>query len=140
MPQRLREVMTTDPVTMAKTATLRDAAEVMRDRNIGDVVVLEPDGSVCGIVTDRDIVVKGIAGGADPATTPLDHVRSQDLVTMGPDDAVAEAVETMKQHAIRRLPIVDNGHLVGIVSLGDLAEERDPDSALGAISAAPANN
>lgn len=140
MPQQLRDVMTKDPVTVAKSATLTDAAVVMRDRNIGDVVVVEEDGDLCGIVTDRDIVVSAIADGADPTSTPVEQVCSHDLVTLGPDDAVAEAVKVMSERAIRRLPIVDNGQLVGFVSLGDLAEERDPESALGEISTAPPNN
>lgn len=140
MPQRLREVMTPDPVTVAKSASLGDAAAVMRDRNIGDVVVVKEDGDLCGIVTDRDIVVTAIADGADPNFTPVEEACSHDLVTLGPDDSVAEAVRVMSERAIRRLPIVDNGELVGIVSLGDLAEKRDRESALGEISAAPPNN
>lgn len=140
MPDRISEMMTSDPVAMTKDATIRDAATAMRDRDIGDVVVTETDGSVCGIVTDRDIVVNAVAEGADPSTTTLDDVCSHEIVSVGPDDPVAAAVKTMEEHAIRRLPVMDNGTLVGIVSIGDLAEERDPDSALGEISAAPPNN
>lgn len=140
MPDRISEMMTSDPVAMTKDATIRDAATAMRDRDIGDVVVTETDGSVCGIVTDRDIVVNAVAEGADPSTTTLDDVCSNEIVSVGPHDPVAAAVKTMEEHAIRRLPVMDNGTLVGIVSIGDLAEERDPDSALGEISAAPPNN
>lgn len=140
MPERVREVMTPDPVSVATTASLRQAAELMRDRNIGDVLVVDEDGSLFGIVTDRDIVVGGIAKGADPATTSVDEVCSRDPVTLGPDDAVVEAARLMGDRAIRRLPVVDNGSLVGIVSLGDLAEDRDPGSVLGEISEAPPNN
>lgn len=140
MPERVREVMTPDPVTVASTASLRHAAELMRDRNIGDVLVVDQDGSLFGIVTDRDIVVGGIAEGSDPATTSVDEVCSRDPVTLGPDDAVVEAARLMGDRAIRRLPVVDNGSLVGIVSLGDLAEDRDPGSVLGEISEAPPNN
>lgn len=140
MPERVREVMTPDPVTVATTASLRHAAELMRDRGIGDVLVVDEDGSLFGIVTDRDIVVSGIAEGADPTTTSVDEVCSQDPVTLGPDEAVVEAARLMSARAIRRLPVVDNGSLVGIVSLGDLAEDRDPGSVLGEISGAPPNN
>lgn len=140
MPERVREVMTPEPVTVAATATLQHAAELMRDRNIGDVLVVDEDGALFGIVTDRDIVVEGIAEGADPTTTSVDEVCSHDPVTLGPDDAVVEAARLMSDRAIRRLPVIDNGSLVGIVSLGDLAKDRDPDSVLGEISEAPPNN
>jgi CBS domain-containing protein len=112
----------------------------MRDRDIGDVLVRKNATELCGIVTDRDIVVNGIAEGVDPATATVDDVCRHNLKTLGSDDAIAEAVELMKQEAIRRLPIVDDGELVGVVSIGDLAQDRDPNSALGEISSAPANN
>jgi CBS domain-containing protein len=140
MPQRIAELMTENPVTMDNTTDLQTAARAMRDHDIGDVVVTKPDGTLCGIVTDRDIVVRGIAEGVDPASTTLDDVCNHNLVTIGSDDSVAAAVKAMEDNAIRRLPVVDNDSLVGIVSIGDLAVERDPESALGEISAAPANN
>jgi CBS domain-containing protein len=140
MPQRISEVMTSNPVAMTTDATLQAAAQAMRDRDIGDVIVTKPDGTLCGIVTDRDIVVRGIAEGVDPGSATLDDVCKHQVVTVGPDEPVAAAVKAMEEHAIRRLPVVDNGSLVGIVSIGDLAVERDPESALGEISAAPPNN
>jgi len=140
MPQRISEMMTSNPVAMTTDATLQAAAQAMRDRDIGDVIVTKPDGSLCGIVTDRDIVVRGIAEGVDPGSATLDDVCKHQVVTVGPDEPVAAAVKAMEEHAIRRLPVVDNGSLVGIVSIGDLAVERDPESALGEISAAPPNN
>lgn len=140
MPQRIAEVMSTNPVSLENTDNLATAAKAMRDNDIGDVMVAKPDGSLCGIVTDRDIVVRGIAEGLDPTSTTLDDVCHHELVMVGPDDPVAAAVKAMKENAIRRLPVVDNGSLVGMVSIGDLAVERDPDSALAEISAAPPNN
>jgi CBS domain-containing protein len=141
MPERIREVMTPDPISVMSDATLRDAAEIMRDREIGDVIVRKGNGAgLCGIITDRDIVVGAIAEGADPSTTTVDEVCSHELVTLGPDDAIAEAVELMSEKAVRRLPIVEGDQLVGVVSLGDLAEYRAPETALGEISSAPANN
>jgi CBS domain-containing protein len=140
MPQRIAEVMTIDPVAMENNIDLQTAARAMRDNDIGDVVVTKPDGSLCGIVTDRDIVVRAIAAGFDPTTTTLDDVCSHRLLTVGPDDPVATAVSVMEEHAIRRLPVVDHGSLIGFVSIGDLAVERHPESALGEISAAPPNN
>lgn len=140
MPERVSELMTRDPVAMTNEATVQDAAVAMRDRDIGDVVVTKTDGSVCGIVTDRDIVVRAVADGADPAAMTLEAVCSHELISVSPDDPVAAAVKAMENHAIRRLPVMDNDTLVGIVSIGDLAVERDPNSALADISAAPPNN
>lgn len=140
MPERLSEVMTRDPITVPATASLEEAARLMRDNDIGDVLVVDDTGSLCGILTDRDIVVEGIAGGTNPASTSVDEVCSHDPVSLGPDDPVAKAAKLMSERAIRRLPIVDNGSLVGIVSLGDLAQDRDPNSVLGEISEAPPNN
>jgi CBS domain-containing protein len=138
MAQKIRDVMTANPATIPASSAVVEAARAMRDRDIGDVVVLQDD-RVCGIVTDRDIVVRGIAQGRDPAQTKLADICSRDLVTVSPNDDVADAVRLMKEKAIRRLPVVENGRPVGIVSIGDLATEQDRRSALGEISAAPAN-
>lgn len=137
--QSIREVMTTNPVCLAANATVRQAALAMRDKSIGDVIV-EKDGKACGIVTDRDIAIRAIADGKDPAKTDLESICSMDIVCMTPDQSVEDAVRIMKEKSLRRLPIVENGRIVGIVSLGDLAIERDPNSALGRISAASANH
>lgn len=139
MAQSIREVMTTNPVCLAANATVRQAALTMRDKSIGDVIV-EKDGKACGIVTDRDIAIRAIADGKDPAKTNLESICSRDMTFMSPDQSVEDAVRMMKEKSLRRLPIVENGRIVGIVSLGDLAVERDPNSALGRISAASANH
>jgi CBS domain-containing protein len=138
MAPSIREVMTKDPVTIPRTASLVDAARLMREHDMGDVIVLD-EQQVCGIVTDRDIVVRAIAEGKDPSSTSLDEVCSRDLVTLSPNDSVADAVRLMSERAIRRLPVVEGGSPVGIVTIGDLAIERDPDSALADISAAEPN-
>jgi CBS domain-containing protein len=138
MAQKIREVMTEKPATMAASATVAEAARTMRDRDIGDVIVLQDD-RVCGIVTDRDIVVRGVAQGRDPGQTKLADICSRDLTTVTPNDEVADAVRLMKEKAVRRLPVVESGQPVGIVSIGDLATEQDRRSALGEISAAPPN-
>jgi CBS domain-containing protein len=131
-------VMTKQPMVLESDSPVMDAARVMRDSDIGDVIVIE-GGSVCGIVTDRDIVVRGIASGKDPATTRLGEICSKDVTTMSSDTPVEEAVRLMRDRAIRRLPVVDGDRPVGVVSLGDLAVERDPSSALADISEAPPN-
>jgi CBS domain-containing protein len=138
MAQLVRDVMTPNPVALPATSSLVEAALAMRDFDVGNVLVLE-DGQICGIVTDRDIVVRAIAGGNYPATVKLGEICSRELTTLSPTDSVEDAVSLMREKAIRRLPVVEHGQPVGVLSLGDLALEKDPHSALGDISAAPPN-
>jgi CBS domain-containing protein len=138
MPNLVSEIMTTHPESLPASATVADAARIMRDKNIGDIIVLEND-TVCGIVTDRDIVIRGLATGGGPETK-LSQVCSSEVTTLPIDSKIADAVKLMEEKAFRRLPVVDDGKPVGIVSLGDVAIVRDRDSALGQVSAAPPNN
>lgn len=135
----LRDVMSPAPTVQPATATLADAARAMRDHDIGDVLV-ERDGSLCGIVTDRDIVVRAVAEDRMPSEVQLGEICSNQLTTLGPDSTLDEAVTLMRTQAVRRLPVCENGRPLGIVSLGDLAMDRDPNSALAGISAAAPNN
>jgi CBS domain-containing protein len=136
MPQQVKDVMTQRPVTLDADASLADAARLMRDRGIGDVIVVDGDNAE-GIVTDRDIVIRAIADGADPTRTPLRDVVSGDLAAVGPDDPVERAIELMRERAIRRLPVLESGKPVGVLSLGDLAVIRDQESVLADISDEP---
>jgi CBS domain-containing protein len=138
MANVVREVMSIDPVSLRSDAPFIDAAKIMEAAGVGDVMVNDGKG-VCGIVTDRDIVVRGIAKGRDPATTPLSEICSQELTTVSPDTPIETAVDLMRQKAIRRLPVLQDGSAVGIISIGDLAVDRDPKSALADISVAPPN-
>ena len=138
MKQNIREVMTPNPKALAHSATIMEAACAMRDHDIGDVVVLD-NGRLCGILTDRDIVVRALAAGCDPNRTSVGEICSRALVTLAPEDSTGQAVRVMREHAIRRLPIEDRGRVVGIVSLGDVAVDADRRSALADISAAPPN-
>ena len=135
----LRDVMSGNPVTLPSTATVFEAAQCMRDGDIGDVIVMDGE-RVCGIVTDRDIVVRAMAEGRDPQSCTVADVCSRDVVTLSPDDTVKRATDLMKQKAIRRIPVCEDGRVVGIVSIGDLAIEANGEKALADISAAPANN
>ena len=139
MTQKVREVMTPKPVTLDAGSPVSEAARVMNESDIGDVIVLD-NAKICGVVTDRDIVVRVVAEGKDASSTKLADICSRDLVGISPDDTVDEAVRLMRDRAIRRLPVIENGKPVGIVSIGDLAMERDADSALADISAAPGNS
>ena len=139
MSERIRDVMTTNPETLPESTIVREAAEAMRANDIGDVVVVDDNGAISGILTDRDIVVRVVAEGRDPRATRIGDIASRELTAVSPDDPVDRAVQLMRERAIRRLPVVDKGKPVGIVSIGDLALDRDPDSALADISAAPPN-
>ena len=138
MKQNIREVMTRNPKALAQSATIMEAACAMRDNDIGDVVILD-NGRLCGILTDRDIVVRALAAGCDPNRTSVGEICSRALVTLAPEDSTGQAVRVMREHAIRRLPIEDGGRVVGIVTLGDVAVDVDRRSALADISAAPPN-
>ncbi|MEU4334762.1 CBS domain-containing protein [Micromonospora lupini] len=133
------EFMTTRLVTMDGNDTLIAAAQEMRDSAIGDVVVTDGD-SVVGIVTDRDITVRGVAENMDPGSTRLSEITSRDVITVSQYDDAVSAADLMRTYAVRRLPVIDEGRLVGLVSMGDLAVEREPQSVLADISADDPNN
>jgi CBS domain-containing protein len=135
MARTVEEIMTRDPRTVNADDTVADAARIMRDSDIGDVVVMD-GGQVTGIVTDRDIVVRGVAEGIDADSTNVSEVCTTGIETVEPEASVDDALARMREKDIRRLPVAKNGRPVGIISLGDLAVEREPDSTLADISAA----
>ena len=139
MARTVEEIMTRDPRTVNASDTIVDAARVMNESDIGDVIVVEGEEIKC-IVTDRDIVVRAIAEGLDPQSTSVSDVCTPSLETIEPNASVDEALRKMRDADIRRLPVVQDGRPVGIVSLGDLAVEREPDSTLADISAASPDN
>jgi CBS domain-containing protein len=140
MPQTVGEVMTRDPVTVRSDATIVDAARLMRDRDIGPLVVVDSD-QVRGIVTDRDLVVRGLADGGDPNSVRIGDVCTGDVEAVSPDEPIADAVRRMEQRDVRRLPVVEDGRPVGIVAMGDLAVEGQlPSSSVADISVASPNN
>jgi CBS domain-containing protein len=135
----IRDVMTDSPCSLNLTESISVAARAMRENDIGDIIVLDGE-RLYGILTDRDIVVRGLAEDKDPGTTAVGEICSRDLTTLQATDSVGSAVRIMREKALRRLPVVDErGTVIGIVSLGDLAVERDPRSALADISGAPPN-
>ncbi len=132
--------MTKNVISVSGSASLTEAAQLMAANEIGDVLVTRADGSLCGLITDRDIVVKGLAVGRDPGVTSAEDICNHNPITIGSGQSAEEAVTMMREHNIRRLPVVDQEALVGVISLGDLAIEKDPKSVLADISKAPANN
>lgn len=138
MADTVRDLLKGDPVTVEASATVEEAAKLMDEKDIGNVLVVEND-EVQGIVTDRDIVVRVIAKGNGPDAS-VREACSTDVETIAPDTSIDEAIQKMEQGNVRRLPVVDDGKPVGVISLGDLAQARDQDSALADISSASPNN
>ncbi|WP_370018523.1 CBS domain-containing protein [Planotetraspora sp. GP83] len=131
--------MTPAPVALPEEAPIVKAAKLMRDQGIGDVLVVRGD-QLRGLVTDRDIVVRAVAEARDVSATPVGTLCTSELITVTPDQDADEVIRLMRQKAVRRVPVVADGRPVGIVTLGDMALERDPASALSDISAAPPNS
>lgn len=136
--ERLDEVMTAAPVMVDAATSVQEAAAMMRDADIGDVIVAE-GGRLCGILTDRDIVVRAVAMGQNPADVRVADICSSSVTALPADASVDDAIRVMREMAVRRLPVTQDGQAVGIVSLGDLAIDRDPTSALADISGALPN-
>jgi len=138
--QTVRDVMTTNVVYLPSETTLAEAARTMREQDIGDVVVADGP-ELTGLVTDRDIVVRAVAERCDPSATTIGEIVTKQLITVRPEDSIHSAALLMRDQAVRRVLVCDdNNGLVGIVSIGDLAEEIDPESVLGGISKAQPNN
>jgi CBS domain-containing protein len=140
MTTTVQELMSRQLVTLNGDAPISAAAKEMFEADIGAVLV-EDDGRVSGIVTDRDIVIRAVAHGRDVDTTPVSAICSGDLTMVAPEEPLEAAIELMRTRAIRRVLVVDSQQrALGILSLGDLATARDSTSVLGQISGAPPNS
>jgi CBS domain-containing protein len=133
---KMRDIMSGAPVCMAPGESVSAAAQAMKKHGIGTVLVLT-DGRLSGLVTDRDITVRVLAESRDPRTTRISDICGGELVVLGPEDDVAEATRLVRERAVRRIPVLQDGIPVGVVSIGDLALDRDATSALAGVSSAP---
>jgi CBS domain-containing protein len=120
-----RDIMTGDAECVGENETLQDAARKMRDLDVGSLPICGDDNRLKGMLTDRDIVTKCIADGGDPNSTRAGQFAEGKPVTIGADDSVEEILRTMKEHKVRRLPVIDGQDLVGVVSQGDVARNID---------------
>ena len=139
-----REIMTPAPERLGIDDSIDKAAQRMASDDIGALPVCDGDGRLVGVLTDRDLVIRVLAEGRQPEETKVgDVVERVEVVTIGADDPVEEAIRTMKEHAVRRLPVIDGTELVGMVSQADVARAL-PDAKVGdlvgEISEAPSNN
>jgi len=143
MANTARDVMTQGAECIGENETVAEAAKKMSDLDVGALPICGEDDRLKGMLTDRDIVVKVLAQGKDPGSTTAGELAEGKPVTIGADDSISLAISTMKDNSVRRLPVIDGHDLIGIVAIGDLAqnaEEDDIGALLEAISAAPDNN
>jgi CBS domain-containing protein len=136
MAKSVRDAMTEDPRSIGASASVVDAARLMREGHIGSLPVTEGERLV-GMITDRDITTRVVAESAAPETTSVGEVYSRDLISVEPDHDLEEALELMARHQVRRLPVVENGRLVGVVAQADIAlkDNERTGELVGAISA-----
>jgi CBS domain-containing protein len=125
----IRDVMTHNPRTVSPQDSIQNVARIMRDEDTGVVPVVD-NGKPVGVITDRDIVVRAVAEGSQ-LNRPVRDIVTNELVAATPDMSVSEATELMSAHQVRRLPVVENNRLVGIVSIGDIAVKEGKDSRVG---------
>ncbi|RWZ60722.1 CBS domain-containing protein [Halobacillus fulvus] len=126
----VKDIMTRDVSVCRTEDTIRDAAMIMKEKNVGAVPVCDPDGHLMGMVTDRDLVLRGYAA-QQPDSAKIQQVMSDRMYQCTPESTLQEASQIMAEHQIRRLPVVENGKLAGILSLGDLSVEEMSDQAAG---------
>jgi CBS domain-containing protein len=126
---KIRDVMTPNPRTVSPDDTIQAAARIMQSEDTGAVPVVN-NGRVLAVITDRDIVIRVVAEGAS-LTGPVRSIATQDVICASPEMSTREANDLMSTHQIRRLPVVENDRLVGIVSIGDLAVKEGKDSRIG---------
>ena len=128
MAKKVRDAMTASVRTAAPTESLADAAKAMKQEDVGSLPVVE-DGRVVGVITDRDIVVRAVAEQGDPRSISVTEIASREVVTVEPEQDLDEALALMARHQVRRLPVVENGTLVGVLAQADVAlEAKEKDS------------
>jgi CBS domain-containing protein len=140
MARTARDMMTEGCKCVGEKETILEAAQKLAQLNVGAMPICGEDDKLKGMITDRDIVVKCLAQGKDPAGCKTGELAEGKPVTIGADDSISDAIKTMKEHSVRRLPVIDGHDLVGIVSQGDLAQhadEEDVGELVESISAAP---
>jgi CBS domain-containing protein len=138
MARVARDLMTPTPECVGENETLLDAAKKLASMGVGSMPICGEDNRLKGMLTDRDIVVKALAQGRDPASTKAGELAEGKPVTIGADDSISETLKTMAQYQVRRLPVIDGHDLVGIIAVADIArrvDEEETGDLVEAISA-----
>jgi len=130
---KIKDIMTKDVRSLKAENTLADAARLMRELDVGVIPVTWQNGDLSGVVTDRDIVIRTVALGRDPASVRIDSIMTKDIVTISADTDVSDAARIMSDEKVRRLPVVDGVRLIGMISLGDLAANNQSDRMAGNV-------
>ena len=125
MGKTARDIMTQDAECVQESQSILDAAKELADRDVGAMPICGDDDRLKGMLTDRDIVVKVLAQGKDPSSTKVSEIAEGKPVTIGADDSIEDALRTMSEHKVRRLPVIDGHDLVGIISQADIARNLD---------------
>lgn len=133
MVSTAREIMTGGVECVGEDETVLDAAKKMAELDVGALPICGNDDRLKGMLTDRDIVVKVLASGKDPASTKAGDLGQGKPVTIGADDSLDELVRTMAKHELKRLPVIDGHQLVGVVSEADLAEHASPEQVVAVV-------
>lgn len=128
----VREIMTADARCVQSDETAADAARKMTEYGVGALPICGPDNKIKGVVTDRDLVRKVFGQGRDPGRFPAGDLNQEEAATIGADDSDEEILATMTRYRVRRLPVIDNNKLVGMITLGDVAQQR-PHSEVGEL-------
>ncbi len=138
-----RDIMSPNPRIVSVDDSVRDIAGILADEGIGSVIVCNDEKRLQGMITDRDLAVEVVAKDRDPSSTKAsDLVDGTEVITIGADDSIDEAIMTMKNHAVKRLPVIDGDEVVGIVSQADIArtaDEKQVGDLVEAIASAPDN-
>lgn len=127
---KVRDIMTSESLATASLdTTLQEIANMMKDENVGAIPILDEDENLAGIITDRDIVIRAVAEGQDTSECTAEEILSEELHTIEPDVDIEQAADLMARHKIRRLPVVEDGEIVGMISLGDISVKAEEDQA-----------
>jgi CBS domain-containing protein len=127
MGKKIREVMTPAPETIQADRPASEAAKKMKEADAGMIPVMD-NGNLLGTVTDRDIALRVVAEGKDPQSTTVGEIASRDIVTVQPDDDLDDALQKMAKHQVRRLPVVEDGRLIGVIAQADVAREGNEEA------------
>jgi CBS domain-containing protein len=125
MTRKMRDIMSSAPVSMASTETVSAVAKAMKEHGVGTALVLA-DGRLSGLITDRDITVRVLAENRDPLITLVGEICSSEVAVLSPDDDVEQAERLIRERALRRIPVLQDGIPVGVVSVGDLSPFSPP--------------
>jgi len=126
MGKKVTDSMSSNPRSVDADQSVANAAKMMKDADVGLAPIVEEDRLV-GTVTDRDIAIRAVAAGKDPETTKVLEIATKEVVTIGPAQELEEALSLMAEHQVRRLPVVEDGRLVGVLAQADVAKDASPE-------------